>query len=193
MLLTTVNSELLVCQFSEELVLKGSSNGLTIVRSPLSCLGSAIYEAYAAILIYFSGRKLSEREVLIELCAQLNKNAHTGDALQCVLLDCPHRSLLASLRKVGVKHVAIGLSKEATDPWRIWERCNVDDHTLQIEWQLSLLCPFLYYRSINAESELITCGAYRNRMVLGGKRLHEVCQTEGYLHCPYYLDPQVLR
>jgi hypothetical protein len=55
---------------------------------------------------------------------------------------------------------------------------------------LSQLCTFLNYKPISDQNELITCAAYRNRMVLGGKRLHEVCQTETHLHCEFYLNPR---
>ena len=38
------------------------------------------------------------------------------------------------------------------------------------------------------QEELTVCGAYMNRMVLGGKRLHEVCETLNHLHCEYFIN-----
>jgi hypothetical protein len=54
---------------------------------------------------------------------------------------------------------------------------------------LAILCPFLYYREIDSQHEMTVCGAYLDRMVLGGRRLRELCQTEDHLHCEYFLNP----
>ncbi|EPR44188.1 hypothetical protein dsmv_1138 [Desulfococcus multivorans DSM 2059] len=49
---------------------------------------------------------------------------------------------------------------------------------------------FLHYNKIESRHELTVCGAYLDRMILGGHRLGEVCQTEKHLSCEYYLNPR---
>jgi hypothetical protein len=190
--LATVNGELLVCQFPQAKALEESTNGLTVVRSPVSCMDAAVSKEYGGIVIFFSTPLISERESLIELCAHLNSNTLTRSIRKCLLLEYQHRHLLVKLREVGVKYVDIKNTNEAANPRKIWERLNAEDSALRIESHLSRLCPFLRYRPISEQNELITCGAYRNRMVLGGRRLHEVCQTETHLYCEYYLNPRAV-
>ncbi len=52
-------------------------------------------------------------------------------------------------------------------------------------------CPFLKRRPINADEEMSVCGAYRDRLVLGGRRLREVCETDNHRYCEYFLNPRV--
>jgi len=155
-------------------------------------MDAAVSKEYGGIIIFFSTRLISARDSLIELCAHLNSNALTRSIHKCLSLGYQQRVLLAKLRKAGVLHVDITHTNEAANPWRIWERLNADESALRIESHLSRLCPFLRYRPISEQNELITCGAYRNRMVLGGRRLHEVCQAATYLHCEYYLNPRAV-
>jgi hypothetical protein len=154
-------------------------------------MDAALSKAFKGVLIYFSVRQIRLRELLIELCADLNRNPQMRSIPTCVSLEYPHRLLLAKLSEAGAEYVDIRPPTEAANLWKIWERTVVQGSNMRIESQLSRLCPFLHYRPINDQNELITCAAYRNRMVLGGRRLHEVCQTETYLHCEYYLNPRV--
>ena len=190
---TAANGNLLVCQFPQTLALEGSTNGLTIARSPVSCMDAAVSYAYEGILIYFSTPQIGARDSLIDLCADLNKNPLSRHTHRCVSLEYRHRGLLTKLSEVGVTYVDIRLPNEAANPWRIWERSMAWDTVLRIESHLSQLCPFLHYEPISETNELITCGAYRNRMVLGGTRLRDVCQTETHLHCEYYLNPLIAK
>ena len=59
------------------------------------------------------------------------------------------------------------------------------------ERQLAALCAYLHYDIIDARREMKVCGAYLDRMVLGGLWLSEVCQTEGHLQCEYFLNPRL--
>jgi hypothetical protein len=71
---------------------------------------------------------------------------------------------------------------------KIIDELGPDD---RLERHLPVLCSFLHYREIDAQHELTVCGAYRDRMVLGGFWLHEICETENHLHCEYYLNPRI--
>lgn len=189
--MSTANCGLLVCQLPPAQSLEGATNDFTIVRSPVACMDAAITKVYEGILVYFYTRQIRARDSLIELCADLNKNPLIRSVPKCVSLDDPHRLLLAKLREVGVEYVDMRPPAEVTDPWKIWERTMLQSSNLRIESLLSRLCPFLNYRPISDQSEMVTCAAYRNRMVLGGKRLHDLCQAEAHLLCEFYLNPRV--
>lgn len=188
--MSTANCGLLVCQLPPAQSLEEAINDLTIVKSPVACMDAAITKVYEGILIYFLARQIRARDSLIELCTDLNKNPLIRSVPKCVSLDAPHRLLLAKLREVGIEYVDMRPPAEVTDPWTIWERTMIQSSNPRIEALLSRLCPFLNYMPISDQNELITCAAYRNRMVLGGKRLHEVCQAETHLHCEFYLNPR---
>ncbi|MEW6138580.1 MAG: response regulator [Thermodesulfobacteriota bacterium] len=61
----------------------------------------------------------------------------------------------------------------------------------RIERQLELLCPYLYYTTTDSGYNVRTCGAYMDRLVLGPRLLHELCETENHLHCEYFLNPRL--
>ncbi len=190
MISTTVRGEILVCQFPQAPALEGSTNGLTIARSPMACMDAAVTKKYAGILIYFAARKIKARDTLVELCSDLNNIPITCSTRKCVSLLCRNRDLLVKLKESGLEYVDVRLPTESADPWRMWERLNALASSLRIDAHLSRLCPFLRYKPISDQNEMITCAAYRNRMVLGGQRLRDVCQAEAYLQCEFYLNPR---
>jgi hypothetical protein len=190
MISPTVRGEILVCQFPQAPALECSTNGLTVARSPMACLDAAVTRKYAGILIYFAARKIKARDTLVELCSNLNEIPITCSTRKCVSLLCCNRNLMVKLKKSGVEYVDIRLPTESADPWSMWERLNALESSLRIDAHLSRLCPFLRYKPISDQNEMITCAAYRNRMVLGGRRLRDVCQSEAYLQCEFYLNPR---
>jgi len=44
----------------------------------------------------------------------------------------------------------------------------------------------LHYIGIGYENERLYCGAYVDRMVFGGRRLHEICENGDYIQCEYH-------
>jgi len=50
-------------------------------------------------------------------------------------------------------------------------------HEDQVERQLAKLCPYLHYDALDACHEMTVCGAYLDRMVLGGQRLQKVLRN----------------
>jgi hypothetical protein len=190
MISPTVRGDILVCQFPQALALEGPTNDLTMARSPMACMDAAVTKKYAGILIYFAARKIKARDALVELCTDLNDIPITCSTRKCVSLLCCNRNLMVKLKKSGVEYVDIRLPTESADPWSMWERLNALESSLRIDFHLSRLCPFLRYKPISDQNEMITCAAYRNRMVLGGRRLRDVCQSEAYLQCEFYLNPR---
>ena len=61
----------------------------------------------------------------------------------------------------------------------------------RMQRQLRTLCPYLHYEMIDAYREMTVCGAYLDRMVLGSRFLHEVCETENHLGCEYFRNPRL--
>lgn len=94
--------------------------------------------------------------------------------------------LIEHLSRLGVEFVRY-TSETGFDSFQIQEIINSlgsDDAT---DRHLASLCPFLHYSRIDSKHEMTVCGAYFDRLVLGGCRLHEICETNSHLHCEYYL------
>jgi hypothetical protein len=157
--------------------------------SPIRCLDKAVDETPKIIAVRFAQAPIQEQGILVELCAVLKRNSHTRGYPLLALLRCKHRGLIEELERARVDYVryiddtALG----STRMREIIEGLGPDD---EMERQLARLCPYLHYDAIDADHEIIVCGAYLDRMVLGGRWLHEVCETEEHLHCEYYLNPR---
>ncbi|MBU4262822.1 MAG: hypothetical protein KKC76_13275 [Proteobacteria bacterium] len=173
---------------------EGEARGLNApaeewVSSPLRCLARAVENTPAIILIRFGNQSLLEEEDLLELVAILKSNRHTRHIPVLALFKGKHRQLIAKLHQLGVDyghHVgAITLGGEEIRA--IIAGLGPDDSLAR---QLDILCPFLHYSRIDDGHEMTVCGAYLDRMVLGGRRLHEICQTEDHLRCEFYLQPR---
>jgi hypothetical protein len=156
--------------------------------SPLECLYRARLRPPGIILIHFPAAPLWKREPLILLCAGLKSCSQTKSIPLVALVQTRHRKLLEELHRVGVEFVKY-VRKIPLDAVRIakWIGGLGDDD--RVEHQLAILCPYLHYASIHRDREATVCGAYLDRMVLGGRRLHELCLTENHLQCPYFLNP----
>lgn len=66
------------------------------------------------------------------------------------------------------------------------------DQAVNLRGLLKKVCPAFNYIKIDDQHELIVCGAYMNRMALGGIRLHEVCETLNHLNCEYFVSPRIV-
>lgn len=157
--------------------------------SLIQCLDRAVEESPAVIAVRFAPMPIREREAWVELCVALKRNRHTRDCAVVALLHAPHRRLLESLRRADVDYARI-VGDAGLDASRMRGIIQGLGEQDRLERHLSVLCPSLHYQRIDAQRELITCGAYRDRMVLGGRRLLEICQTGDHLHCEYALHPR---
>ena len=159
------------------------------VASPISCLDRAIERRPTIIMVRFGQVTIRERDALVELIGVLKQNSHTRDIPVLALLDSKHRGLLEDLDQVGVNSIKyVGeIALESTQLQGIIEGLGPDDRLAR---HLTMLCPFLHYREIDSQHEMTVCGAYLDRMILGGRRLRELCETESHLHCEYFLNPR---
>lgn len=159
------------------------------VASPLMCLSRAVDEKPEVIVVRMGKGTLLMREASVELCMALKRNVHTNSIPILVLLHSKQRKLLEKLKQAGVEFIKYcdetPLDFEKTR--RIIEFFQPED---MLKFHLEKLCPFLNYRRIDARHEMTVCGAYLDRMVLGGKRLREICHTRDHHHCIYFLHPK---
>lgn len=190
--LPSIQTRMLICQLSENQEIVTSEN-VTMTSTLLTCLSEATQRDFELILVNFSTRPISKRSGIIELFTCL-KNSHlTGETPLFASMETLHRDMIVKMKNAGVNFLKIHPPKATIAPEQMLRVIQSKDASVGIDRFLARLCPFLNYSAIDDQVELITCRAYRNRMVLGGKRLHEICETEGYLHCEYYLNPRVKR
>jgi len=160
------------------------------VPGPVRCLDRAVALEPEFIVVRIGRVPLRTREVLVELSAALKRYSHIRQCPVLALLKSKHLKLIEDLKGAGVDFVKnMGeITLNSSQMRKIIAELGPDDH---LAGQLAVLCPFLHYRGIDDRHELTICGAYLDRMVLGGRRLHEICETEIHLHCEYYLNPRI--
>ena len=163
--------------------------GEELVASPIRCLDRAVDEAPAIIVLRFCHMPVRKQETLVELGIALKRNSHTRNIPVLALLHARHRQLMEVLEQAGVDyaHHAGEIALDSQQIREIIDKLGPDDRLVR---QLAILCPFLHYNRIDPRHEMTVCGAYLDRMVLGGHRLQEICETEDHLHCEYYLNPR---
>jgi hypothetical protein len=160
------------------------------VRTPTQCLDRAFEVNPGIIVVCFGPMRIQDRETLVELCVVLKRNTRTRNTPVMALLHEKHRGLIEDLEYAGVDFVKFIAETPLRSALMIKmiDRFSADD---RVEQQLTMLCPYLHYDAIDACREMTVCGAYLDRMVLGGKWLHEVCETKGHLNCKYFLNPRM--
>jgi hypothetical protein len=159
------------------------------VANPIRCLDRAVDGNPAIILLRFGRMPRPESDALVELCVALKRNSHTKKTALLALLDAKHREMMEQLGRAGVDFVRF-IGETPLNSIRILEiidRLGPDD---RLNRQLSVICPYLHYDPMDALRDLGLCGAYLDRLVLAGRRLREICETENHLRCEYYLNPR---
>ena len=174
----------------------GFARGLTqaeLVDSPLRFLDEAIDESFTHFVVMGDDRVLEKREELIELCAALRRNTHTRATPLVCILKSGQRKLATDLNQVGVRHIWI----TGADSDTIRDQLSHLDHRFlnQIERHTGPTegpCPYITYDRISDHQEIMYCGAYRNRLVLGRYLLNHYCQRPAYSDCEYFQSPKPL-
>jgi hypothetical protein len=159
------------------------------VRSPTQCLDRAIEGKPRIIVVRFGPMLIQQRDALVDLCAVLKRNSRTRKAPLLVLLHEKHRGLIENLKRAGVDFIKLIAETRLSSSLMIKMIDGLSTND-RVERQFEMLCPCLHYDAIDACHEMTVCGAYLDRMVLGGKWLHEVCETENHLGCEYFLNPR---
>lgn len=159
------------------------------VRSTTQCLDRAVEGNPGIIVVRFGPMLIQQRDAVVKLCVALKGNTQTRKSPLLALLHGKHRGLIEGLEHAGVDFVKFVAETRLSSSLmsEIIDGLSTED---RVERQLTRLCPYLHYDSLDASHEMTVCGAYLNRMVLGGKWLHEVCETESHLTCKYFLNPR---
>jgi len=165
------------------------SEGEECVRSTTQCLDRAVEGSPGIIVVRFGPMLIQQRDALVKLCVALKGNTQTRKSPLLALFHEKHRGLIENLKRAGVDFVKFFAETHLTSSLMIQmiDGLSTDD---RVERQLTMLCPYLHYDALDASREMTVCGAYLDRMVLGGEWLHEVCETEDHLSCKYFLNPR---
>jgi hypothetical protein len=162
-----------------------------IVQNPMECFSRAVSGRPGLIAIVFSARNRSARHWVLELCRCLKNNPLTKEIPVVVLMETIHREMLVKLQESGVSLFKSYKADMIIDLNRIRDLFRTGDPSMDIRETIKKLCPSLNRVGSDDQEELTVCGAYMNRMVLGGKRLHEICETLNHLHCEYFINPRI--
>ncbi len=183
------NEKILICGFDKRVEIV-KHEGVTVVWNSLFCLNEATIADYGLVIFDFTvGLNSLVRSEIIDLCRCLKINPMTRETPLFASIDRWHRKIAEQMKDAGLDYMGVRKYPERIDPRYISELIRTTKISVRIDNVVSRLCPFMNYERIDDRSELILCGAWRNRMVLGGKRLHDLCETGNHLHCDYFLNP----
>jgi hypothetical protein len=166
------------------------SGKLTLVNNPTDCFIKATKNTYDLLAIFLEHGSFDDRDALVELCFKLKNNIHTMQIPLFFLFPSRHRKLLEHLQDAGVEYV---MFYDPHDPnfknhienllVNLPEECKIDKILYDI-------CPHINYLPISRRKEILCCGAYRNRLVLGSYRLKNLCEISNHKICQYFKCPK---
>lgn len=159
------------------------------VLTPARCLERVGEGDVRAVAIVFGSGSDTRRATLLEFVSILKNNAKTGDLTVVAVVPARHRLLLEALKREGADFVFI-FSESTANSFCVDDMLGGLTAKNRPEHILKEICPHLNYSAIDSRREISLCGAYRNRMVLGGSRLHNICETNEHIGCEYYLNPR---
>ena len=163
-------------------------DGVQTVRTALACLNLATRSRLDLILVHGAVNNASDRATLIELVDCLRHHPASRETPLLITLDRWHRAVLAELQEAGLELVNVRGPGQGLDPLELYHQATRYGLGFDIRHALSRLCPHLNCAMFDGGTELVTCGACHNRMVLGGERLRSVCQVSAYRHCAYFKE-----
>lgn len=182
------NLRYLLCDVSGRFEPK--SKGEEWVGSTTQCLDRAVEGEPGIIVVRFGPMLIEQRDAMVELCVVLKRNTRTRKALLLALLHEKHRGLIEDLKHAGVDFIKFIAETRLSSSLMIKMIDGLGPGD-RVDRQFERLCPCLHYDAFDACHEMTVCGAYLDRMVLGGKWLHKVCETEHHLRCEYFLNPRM--
>ncbi|MFO7962540.1 MAG: hypothetical protein R6U50_01320 [Desulfobacterales bacterium] len=158
--------------------------------TPLQCFKKAVENEVKFIVIIFPNRSLSLNEQIVELCKILTSSPLTENKIVFGIMERPNRKLALKLQKAGMDYIKIQPVDKYIDPFNLVSEVR-EEQAIGLRKFLETLCPFLSYKPVDNQAEMITCRAYKNWLVLGGKRLHDICETKDHTRCEYFLNPRI--
>lgn len=168
----------------------GTDSTVLWAQSPLTCLERAIEAVPNMTLIRFPEPDDPTHEMYVELCEVLKRNRRTRSCAVTVLLPGKDRSLLDRLYTAGVDYAAT-VSGDGLDDRKVLDILGSLGEGQRVDHCRDTLCPYLRSVALDESRAMTVCGAYLDRMVLGGRRLHELCETENHTGCEYFQNPRV--
>lgn len=159
-------------------------------RSPLSCLERAIETVPDVILIRFPEPSDPTLEMYLELCELLKHGRRTQGCGITALMPGKDRCLMDKLHLAGVDY-AVTAFGGGLDDGKVLTLLGSLDESHRVDHCRLALCPYLHNVTVDAFRSMSICGAYLDRMALGGRRLHELCETENHAGCDYFQAPRV--
>lgn len=158
------------------------------VSNPLICLDRAGRGNGNIVVVNFCDIAAGQYTSFVEFIS-IMKNGPASDHPIVALLRLRHRVLLDALATAGADF-ALMLGERAPDSQYLQNALRTLGPEDRIEHHLNHICPHINYSMIDSRLELVLCGAYLNRMVLGESRVHATCATKAYRSCEYYLNPR---
>jgi len=168
------------------------SGKVTLVNDTTTCLRRTTVENYDFIAILFDHRNLKEQNAYIELCSILKGNQATSHIPILALLPSIHRKLLAQLQDIGIEYVRFYDSGNLNSKHHVETLLAKPSEECKIDRILSDICPHINYFRTNGNQEILYCGAYRNRMVLGSCRLSHFCESSNHTQCRHFNCPRFI-
>lgn len=164
--------------------------GVQTVETALACLSEATAGRCDMVLVHGGVNDPLARRSLIELVDCLRQHPASRKTPVLVTLERWHRAVLVELKRVGLELVDVRGPGGRIAPLERYALVARERLRFDIDQALARLCPHLNYTVFEGGTELVTCGACHDRMVLGGERLRSVCQTPGHGHCAYFQKPK---
>jgi hypothetical protein len=189
MIVSSTSNAILVCPVQRNQGIAKTAE-VTIARSLPACFNLASSRDFGLIIINVPWGKEAIRNRVLDLCRGLKSHPETQDTPVIISAEFINREMIIKLVNAGIRFMDVRGKGAHIDPERLLCLTRSADPSIRIDLILARLCPFLDHRRENDGYALTTCRAYRNRMVLGGKRLHEVCESDCHVYCEYYLHPR---
>ena len=159
-------------------------------RTALACLNEATQKQFAFILIQLPAQPVSARDGIFSLCQCLKTNPRTRETPVLVWLEAIHREIIMEMHRIKVRYIKVSPFSQPIASESLIHVMKRKNASVRTDCILDKLCPFLHYSSIEGGCEMISCLAYGDRMMLGGERLHEICETSDHLYCKYFMNPK---
>lgn len=159
--------------------------GWVLVAGVLECLHRAVSGLARGVVADLRGHGPDGMRDPLTLLRLLGENPHSRGLPRAAMLPGVLREVLEDLASAGVDAVHLPGAAPGLPP-----------HVLDAPFTspaprdiLRTTCPFFDSRPAG-RGWLHCCGAYRDRLVLGGRRMAVYCLDDGFRDCPYFNDPR---